>query len=119
MLSRVDPAQQVSQALCICPTRELAIQNVMVMEKMGKYAGISIAYTADARWTGASRREKIVDQVRGLSRTIPLHPHCVPTNRVRASSVSMGSRTEGKSCGLRACPISVEVVVVNDPGGGW
>ena len=63
MLSRVDPALQASQALCICPTRELAIQNMQVMERMGKYANISIAYTADPRWTGASRREKIVDQV--------------------------------------------------------
>jgi len=63
MLSRVDVSQQAPQALCICPTRELAIQNVMVMEKMGKYTGISLAYTADPRWTGASKRDKIVDQV--------------------------------------------------------
>ena len=64
MLSRVDPTSQSPQALCICPTRELAIQNVNVMEKMGKYANISIAYTADPRWTErASRRDKIVDQV--------------------------------------------------------
>ena len=63
MLSRVDVSNPAPQALCICPTRELAIQNVMVMEKMGKYAKITIAYTADARWVGASRREKIVDQV--------------------------------------------------------
>ena len=63
MLSRVDVNNPAPQALCICPTRELAIQNVMVMEKMGKYAKISIAYTADQRWTGASRREKIMDQV--------------------------------------------------------
>jgi hypothetical protein len=82
---------------------------VMVMEKMGKYAGISIAYTADARWTGASRREKIVDQVRRFSRTNPVDRRYVPTNRVRTSSVSMGSRTEGTSCGLGAYPMSVEV----------
>ena len=43
MLSRVDPSLQALQALCICPTRELAIQNMQVMEKMGKYAKISIA----------------------------------------------------------------------------
>jgi ATP-dependent RNA helicase DDX19/DBP5 len=30
MLSRVDVNNPASQALCICPTRELAIQNVMV-----------------------------------------------------------------------------------------
>ncbi|OIW01580.1 hypothetical protein TanjilG_21160 [Lupinus angustifolius] len=41
MLSRVDPKLQVPQALCICPTRELAIQNTEVLRKMGKYTGIS------------------------------------------------------------------------------
>ncbi|KNA24983.1 hypothetical protein SOVF_010730 [Spinacia oleracea] len=41
MLSRVDPKQQAPQALCICPTRELAIQNLEVLKKMGKYTGIS------------------------------------------------------------------------------
>ena len=55
MLSRVDPAVQAPQALCICPTRELAIQNMQVMEKMGKYAKISIAYTADPRWADRAR----------------------------------------------------------------
>jgi len=64
MLSRVDPALQQPQALCICPTRELAIQNMQVMEKMGKYAKISIAYTADPRWADrVSKRDKVVDQV--------------------------------------------------------
>ncbi|TKY50208.1 DEAD-box ATP-dependent RNA helicase 38 [Spatholobus suberectus] len=37
MLSRVDPKVQAPQALCICPTRELAIQNTEVLRKMGKY----------------------------------------------------------------------------------
>ncbi|MED6149703.1 DEAD-box ATP-dependent RNA helicase 38 [Stylosanthes scabra] len=41
MLSRVDPSMQAPQALCICPTRELAIQNTEVLRKMGKYTGIS------------------------------------------------------------------------------
>lgn len=41
MLSRVDPKLQAPQALCICPTRELAIQNLEVLKKMGKYTGIS------------------------------------------------------------------------------
>ncbi|CAK7343294.1 unnamed protein product [Dovyalis caffra] len=41
MLSRVDPKQQRPQALCICPTRELSIQNIEVLRKMGKYTGIS------------------------------------------------------------------------------
>ncbi|XP_061346963.1 DEAD-box ATP-dependent RNA helicase 38-like [Gastrolobium bilobum] len=41
MLSRVDPKLQAPQAFCICPTRELAIQNTEVLRKMGKYMGIS------------------------------------------------------------------------------
>ncbi|KAL2335463.1 hypothetical protein Fmac_016676 [Flemingia macrophylla] len=41
MLSRVDPKVQAPQALCICPTRELAIQNTEVLRKMGKYTGIA------------------------------------------------------------------------------
>ncbi|CAO2839444.1 unnamed protein product [Amaranthus hypochondriacus] len=41
MLSRVDPKLQAPQALCICPTRELAIQNLEVLQKMGTYTGIS------------------------------------------------------------------------------
>uniref|UniRef100_A0A5B7BGM0 RNA helicase n=1 Tax=Davidia involucrata TaxID=16924 RepID=A0A5B7BGM0_DAVIN len=41
MLSRVDPKLSAPQALCICPTRELAIQNMEVLQKMGKYTGIT------------------------------------------------------------------------------
>ncbi|XVE61600.1 hypothetical protein DITRI_Ditri06bG0053300 [Diplodiscus trichospermus] len=41
MLSRVDPNVQAPQALCICPTRELAIQNLEVLRKMGKHTGIT------------------------------------------------------------------------------
>ncbi|KAL8516785.1 hypothetical protein ACS0TY_015152 [Phlomoides rotata] len=41
MLSRVDPSLVAPQALCICPTRELAIQNMEVLEKMGKFTGIT------------------------------------------------------------------------------
>lgn len=41
MLSRVDPNLKAPQALCICPTRELAIQNMEVLRKMGKYTGIT------------------------------------------------------------------------------
>ncbi|KAI4341320.1 hypothetical protein MLD38_026055 [Melastoma candidum] len=40
MLSRVDPNLRAPQALCVCPTRELAIQNMVVLQKMGKYTGI-------------------------------------------------------------------------------
>ncbi|XP_065858139.1 DEAD-box ATP-dependent RNA helicase 38-like isoform X1 [Euphorbia lathyris] len=41
MLSRVDPNLKRTQALCICPTRELTIQNLDVLRKMGKYTGIT------------------------------------------------------------------------------
>ncbi|XP_062110323.1 DEAD-box ATP-dependent RNA helicase 38-like [Humulus lupulus] len=41
MLSRVDPQLKAPQAICICPTRELAIQNLEVLLKMGRYSGIS------------------------------------------------------------------------------
>ncbi|XVE96550.1 hypothetical protein REPUB_Repub02eG0232200 [Reevesia pubescens] len=41
MLSRVDPSLKAPQALCICPTRELAIQNLEVLRKMGKHTGIT------------------------------------------------------------------------------
>ena len=51
MLSRVDPKVQAPQALCICPTRELAIQNTEVLRRMGRYTGISseCAVPADSR----------------------------------------------------------------------
>ncbi|EOA35076.1 hypothetical protein CARUB_v10020188mg [Capsella rubella] len=41
MLSRVDPTLSKTQALCICPTRELANQNMEVLQKMGKFTGIT------------------------------------------------------------------------------
>ncbi|GMH30177.1 hypothetical protein Nepgr_032020 [Nepenthes gracilis] len=41
MLSRVDPKLQAPQALCICPTRELALQNLEVLKKMAKYTAIT------------------------------------------------------------------------------
>ncbi|KAK9106725.1 hypothetical protein Syun_022736 [Stephania yunnanensis] len=41
MLSRVDVKLREPQALCICPTRELAIQNLEVLMKMGQFTGIT------------------------------------------------------------------------------
>ena len=37
MLSRADPAVKEPQALCSCPTRELAVQNFNVCKKIGTY----------------------------------------------------------------------------------
>eukprot|EP00271_Cylindrocystis_brebissonii_P010554 TRINITY_DN26761_c0_g1_i1.p1 TRINITY_DN26761_c0_g1~~TRINITY_DN26761_c0_g1_i1.p1 ORF type:complete len:554 (-),score=85.84 TRINITY_DN26761_c0_g1_i1:263-1924(-) len=65
MLSRVDPALKEPQALCVCPTRELAIQNEEVLLKMAKYTGITCACTAVAESGSyrSTRSERIVDQV--------------------------------------------------------
>lgn len=62
MLSRVDVTLQAPQALCVCPTRELVIQNAGVLERIGKFSGISITSTAAADY-GASRRSRIADQI--------------------------------------------------------
>jgi superfamily II DNA/RNA helicase len=39
---RVDPALQVPQALCMCPTRELVLQNLHVLRRMAKYTTIKV-----------------------------------------------------------------------------
>ncbi|XP_061367453.1 DEAD-box ATP-dependent RNA helicase 38-like [Gastrolobium bilobum] len=54
MLSRVDPKLQAPQAFCICPTRELAIQNaiaggpILPEEKLYPSKGISDQYLGSA-----------------------------------------------------------------------
>lgn len=66
MLSRVDPKLGVPQALCICPTRELAIQNMEVLLKMGKFTGITseLGLPADkANYMPISKRAPITAQV--------------------------------------------------------
>lgn len=40
MLSRVDENVNRTQALCICPTRELVVQNLEITRKMAKYTTI-------------------------------------------------------------------------------
>ncbi|OVA00946.1 Helicase [Macleaya cordata] len=66
MLSRVDPKLKAPQALCICPTRELAIQNLEVLMKMGKYTGIT-SYSAIPLYKThdlqIAKRPPITDQV--------------------------------------------------------
>lgn len=59
MLSRVDPGLPLPQAMCVCPTRELVIQNIMVLEKMGKFTGITAASTTVWR----DRKSRVSDQV--------------------------------------------------------
>ncbi|CAA2996937.1 DEAD-box ATP-dependent RNA helicase 38 [Olea europaea subsp. europaea] len=66
MLSRVDPNLKAPQALCICPTRELAIQNMEVLLKMGKYTGITteLAIPSDsANYIPIQKRPPITEQV--------------------------------------------------------
>lgn len=46
----------------MCPTRELVIQNLMVLERMGKFSSITATSTAAADY-GMSRRARIEDQV--------------------------------------------------------
>lgn len=66
MLSRVDPKIAAPQALCVCPTRELAMQNQEVLVKMGKHTGITsvCAVPTDAgNYVSTSRRGPVNDQV--------------------------------------------------------
>ncbi|EFJ52048.1 hypothetical protein VOLCADRAFT_103235 [Volvox carteri f. nagariensis] len=65
MLSRVDPKVQYPQALCICPTRELVVQNLSVLRRMARYTSISSTSTAsDGEGPGGGfRRDLIRDQV--------------------------------------------------------
>ncbi|MCO5567645.1 hypothetical protein L7F22_021339 [Adiantum nelumboides] len=65
MLSRVDPQVQAPQAICVCPTRELAIQNEEVLMKMGKFTGITsaCAISTDFHKQSSTRRGPVVDQV--------------------------------------------------------
>ncbi|KAL6777779.1 hypothetical protein ACKKBG_A15620 [Auxenochlorella protothecoides x Auxenochlorella symbiontica] len=62
MLSRVDPALHAPQALCVCPTRELVIQNAAVLERLGKYSGITMTSTAAADYA-TTRRARINEQI--------------------------------------------------------
>lgn len=46
MLSRVDAARPGPQALCVCPTRELVVQNLQVLRRMAKFTTITSTSTA-------------------------------------------------------------------------
>ncbi|PNW83108.1 hypothetical protein CHLRE_06g306850v5 [Chlamydomonas reinhardtii] len=65
MLSRVDPSKQLTQALCICPTRELVVQNLSVLRRMAKYTNITSTSTASELEVGGSglRRDPINEMV--------------------------------------------------------
>jgi len=59
MLSRVDVDLKEPQSLCLCPTRELVLQNLSVAKKMGKYTDITYFSTAET----LDRYEKCRGQV--------------------------------------------------------
>lgn len=75
MLCRVDPSVPKTQALCVCPTRELAIQNLAVLDRIGSHSSITRSSTAEpeaeapagggggARARPSRRRAKVTDQV--------------------------------------------------------
>ena len=66
MLSRCDPKLLAPQALCMCPTRELVVQNVEVLRKMATHTGITCYHSATeggrAGRAAASLQGKISDQ---------------------------------------------------------
>lgn len=63
MLSRVDPNLSETQALCICPTRELVIQNEMVLKRMAKFTTITTLTTAQDSDGPFNMRQRIKEQV--------------------------------------------------------
>jgi ATP-dependent RNA helicase DDX19/DBP5 len=66
MLSRVDPSLHKPQALCICPTRELVVQNMEVLRKMATHTSITCATTAsmdDKAPAARSRMPPLTDHV--------------------------------------------------------
>ncbi|KAI3848518.1 hypothetical protein MKW92_015542 [Papaver armeniacum] len=64
MLSRIDINLKAPQAICICPTRELAIQNLEVLARMGKHTKItSIAAVPTGKTGLRSDRAPICDQI--------------------------------------------------------
>lgn len=48
-----DQCAAALQALCICPTRELVIQNLQVLSRMAKYTSITAVSTATGSAEGS------------------------------------------------------------------
>jgi hypothetical protein len=79
--TRVDPTLRCTQALCMCPTRELVVQNLQVLRRMAKYTAITAVSTADEQTAGGgggggrrARKEKVTDHVGTAARfTMPSH----------------------------------------------
>lgn len=63
-LRRVDPKLNCPQALCMCPTRELVVQNLSVLNRMGKFTGIRATSTATDGSDGSGfRKDPVTEQV--------------------------------------------------------
>ena len=62
MLYRVDASQDVPQALCVAPTRELARQIIAVVNMLGKFTGCKtfLAVPGNDVAAGAKVKEQIV-----------------------------------------------------------
>lgn len=58
---RVDPGRNEPQALCTCPTRELVVQNLSVIQRMAKFTSIRVTSTA----LDGDRKQPITEQVGG------------------------------------------------------
>ncbi|KAJ3673278.1 hypothetical protein LUZ60_006652 [Juncus effusus] len=66
MLSRVDVGLKAPQAICICPTRELAQQNESVLLRMGKFSGITsvCAIPSDSsNFVPIAKRAAVTEQI--------------------------------------------------------
>jgi ATP-dependent RNA helicase DDX19/DBP5 len=66
MLIRVDPKKKIPQAICVCPTRELALQNQAVLLRMGKFTGITCMCAIpeeSSSFVPVAKRPPITDQV--------------------------------------------------------
>ncbi|KAE8594669.1 hypothetical protein XENTR_v10019740 [Xenopus tropicalis] len=61
MLSRVDPANKYPQCLCLSPTYELALQTGKVIEQMGQFSNIKLAYAV--RGKKLERGQKIPEHI--------------------------------------------------------
>eukprot|EP00210_Caulerpa_lentillifera_P003694 g3527.t1 len=52
MLSRANPELQETQSICVCPTRELVLQNLSVAKKMAKFTSLTFTSTTDSTVRG-------------------------------------------------------------------
>ncbi|KAK9831688.1 hypothetical protein WJX74_006220 [Apatococcus lobatus] len=63
LLGRVDVNTAQPQCLCMCPTRELVVQNMQVLQRLGRYTKITSTSTASDRYEIATRQTRITEQV--------------------------------------------------------